>query len=149
MENNITKEQNDAFYMWIAKTIYDFFKNLAAAKALEDGEKFYLNLSNPEEVEGIYNALCKLAKKLKLNQVFELNGYETLEISISGSIQVIVCPKDNAVSDGFFAKLRNLNRTMLILDYAPIDTIESGAVSLKAAGYPFSPRIFKPNCQIV
>lgn len=140
MENNITKEQNDAFYMWIAKTIYDFFKNLAAAKALEDGEKFYLNLSNPEEVEGIYNALCKLAKKLKLNQVFELNGYETLEISISGSIQVIVCPKDNAVSDGFFAKLRNLNRTMLILDYAPIDTIESGALSLKAAGYPFSPK---------
>lgn len=128
------------FFNYIATRIISYFEQ--ECDNLHAGDRFCFKLDNSELVENVYAALKAITREKEIQGTFEhQNTYRTFTIKLKNT-EVIVAAQVDGMTDGFFAKLRNIplstnQNPFLMITCTPKDTILSATSDLSAKGMPF------------
>ncbi len=134
------RNMSEKFYDYIAKRIVSYFQQ--ECDNLHDGDRFCFKPDNEELVKGVYGALKKITCEKEIQGSFSYgDSYQTFTLKLKNK-EVVVAAQVGDMTNDFFATLRNnstsKNRAILMITYAPIDTISSATRNLSAKGAPFS-----------
>lgn len=134
------------FYDFIAKKINSYFQTAASEGSLLKGETFCLKLDTEEMVVNVAEALETLAIVDGNCGVFSYsceNGveYSTYTLKLMND-EIIIAPQINGMTSDFLcATLRNaansVQKPILMISAAPIDSAISGSRNMSANGMPF------------
>ena len=132
---------SEKFYDYIAKRIVSYFEQ--ECDNLHDGDRFCFKLDNEELVVKVNGALAKITREREIQGSFSYrDSYQTFTLKLKDK-EVVVAAQVDRMTNDFFATLRNIPTTInknpiLMITYAPIDTISSATGNLSAKGAPFS-----------
>lgn len=133
---------SEKFYDYIAKRIVSYFEQ--ECDNLHDGDRFCFKLDNEKLVEKVNAALEKITREGEFQGTFSyLDSYKTFTLKLKNNKEVVIAAQIGGMTNDFFATLRNIPLTInknpiLMITYAPIDTISSATRNLSEKGEPFS-----------